>query len=262
VYEGNKAVIGDVFCADTLCEDAHRVEARLIEHLLELLQFSPGIDRIETQLLLHPHGAHARAFESTGFEVHPRLFMELDFELGDHRDLAAKAVPALPAELEIRAWKDADFAAAGRLIAAAYSHHLDSRINDQYQSVSGSLRFLHNIVRFPGCGIFDAEASRVLAYRDPRKNESELAGMLLCSRVGDGTGHVTQICVAPAYRRRGLGTLLLQTCTQLLVAAHYRALTLTVTEENTPAVELYRSLGFRVRHTFDAMVWKRAPRER
>jgi ribosomal protein S18 acetylase RimI-like enzyme len=262
VYESSKAVIGDVYCAPSLCEDALRVEARLIDHLLELLQFSPGIDRIETQLLLHPHGAHARAFESAGFEVHPRLFMELDFELEDHHELDHFAAKELPAELVMRPWQDADFAAAGRLIAAAYQGHLDSRINDQYQTVAGSLRFLHNIVRFPGCGIFDAEASCVLAYRDPRKNENEIAGMLLCSLVGDGTGHVTQICVAPAYRRRGLGTLLLQACTRLLVATKYKALTLTVTEENTPAVELYRSLGFRVRHTFDAMVWKRPARER
>ncbi len=262
VYESNKAVIGDVFCAPAMCGDAHRVEARLIEHLLELLQFSPGIDRIETQLLLHPHGAHAEAFEGVGFEIHPRLFMELDFDQQDHRELLARRpVQAHPAELEMRAWRDTDFAAAGRLIAAAYHGHLDSRINDQYQSVTGSLRFLHNIVRFPGCGIFDAEASRVLAHRD-RRSETELAGMVLCSRVGEGTAHVTQICVAPAYRRRGLGTALLQACTRQLVATGYTALTLTVTEENAPAVELYGSLGFRVRHSFDAMVWVRPARQR
>ena len=165
VYEGVKAVIGDVYCAPTLCEDAHHVEARLIEHLIELLQFSPGIDRIETQLLLHPHGAHAHVFSSAGFDVYPRLFMELDFASNGeafNRGLAT----TVPPELILRSWRDTDFPAAGRLITAAYQGHLDSRINDQYQTVTGSLRFLHNIVRFPGCGIFNAEASRVLAYRD------------------------------------------------------------------------------------------------
>lgn len=260
VYEGAKAVIGDVFCSPGLCEDAHRVEGRLIEHLLELLQFSPGIDRIETQLLLHPHGAHHHAFANAGFEIHPRLFMELDFTKAGFHPAAIKP-DTLPPELDLRPWKDSDFGAAGRLIAAAYHDHLDSRINDQYQTVSGSLRFLHNIVRFPGCGIFDAAASSVLVYRD-RRNENELAGMVLCSRVGDGTGHVTQICVAPAYRRHGFGALLLQACIQSLTATHYAALTLTVTEANTPAVELYNRLGFGVRHSFDAMVWKRPPRQR
>ena len=65
--------------------------------------------------------------------------------------------------LELRAWKDSDFTAAGHLIAHAYEGHLDAIINDQYRSVAGSLRFLHNIVRFPGCGLFDPAPSRVLA---------------------------------------------------------------------------------------------------
>ena len=257
VYEGAKAVIGDVYCAPTLCEDAHHVEARLIDHLIELLQFSPGIDRIETQLLLHPHGAHSHTFAVAGFEVYPRLFMELDFTY-DGSECSKGVATTVPPELVMRPWKDTDFAAAGRLITAAYQGHLDARINDQYQTVSGSLRFLHNIVRFPGCGIFNAEASRVLAYRD----RDELAGMVLCSRVGDGTGHVTQICVSPDYRRRHLGTVLLETCMSVLISMGWAALTLTVTEENDSAVELYRSLGFRTRHSFDAMVWRRPPRER
>ena len=52
--------------------------------------------------------------------------------------------------------------AAGELVHAAYKNHLDSQINDQYRSLHGSLRFLHNIVRFPGCGIFDVGGSLVL----------------------------------------------------------------------------------------------------
>jgi len=264
VYEGSKAVIGDVYCSPTLCEDAHRVEDRLIEHLLELLQFSPGIDRIETQLLLHPHGAHAKAFADAGFDVHPRLFMEFDFAVLENasENAGKPAKQPLPRGLEIRAWRDTDFAAAGRLISAAYSGHLDARINDQYQTVAGSARFLHNIIRFPGCGIFDPIASRVLAFSDSTKSDSEIAGMLLCSRVGEAIGHVTQICVDPAFRRRGLGGLLLKDCLRQLAAMKFDALTLTVTEDNTPAVELYRSLGFHTRHSFDAMVWKRPARER
>ena len=38
---------------------------------------------------------------------------------------------------------------------------MDSEINDQYRTLSGSLRFLNNIVRFPGCGTFDPEGSFV-----------------------------------------------------------------------------------------------------
>ena len=260
VYEQAKAVIGDVYGAPSLCADPHKVEARLIYHLIELLQNSPGIDRIETQLLLHPHGEHAAAFTDAQFEVYERLFMEM--ELDAEAEERLKPATALPANLELRAWRESDFPAAGRLISIAYQGHLDSRINDQYQTTAGSLRFLHNIVRFPGCGIFDAQSSRVLV--DPQNAQSgqeEIAGMLLCSRVGEDTAHVTQICVAPAYRRQGLGSVLMYESVRLLRQARFAALTLTVTAENDPAIELYRSLGFRTRHTFDAMVWNR-PRRR
>jgi ribosomal protein S18 acetylase RimI-like enzyme len=39
-----------------------------------------------------------------------------------------------------------------------------------------------------------------------------------------------------------------------LGGAGFAAITLTVTEANQQAVRLYQSLGFRVRHQFDAMV--------
>jgi ribosomal protein S18 acetylase RimI-like enzyme len=263
VYEQAKAVIGDVYGAPSLCADPHKVEARLIYHLLELLQNSPGIDRIETQLLLHTHGEHAAAFTDTGFEVYERLFMELELAALEN---APTSRTRIPEGMELRAWRDTDFPAAGRLISLAYQGHLDARINDQYQTTAGSMRFLQNIVRFPGCGIFDAESSRVLVKRPDTRfgvaSQDEIAAMLLCSRVGEDTAHVTQICVAPAYRRRGLGAMLMRESGRRLRQTGLAALTLTVTAENTSAIDLYRSLGFGTRHTFDAMVWNRPPRKR
>ncbi len=272
VYEHNKAVIGDVFGSDRGSaggsavdrkrvsggkaprdsDTATQIETRLLIHLLELLQNSPGVERIETQLLLHPHGQHAPLFEKAGFSIHERLFMELKLN-GTGSEPAEVSVPK---ELELRTWRDSDFAAAGRLISHSYREHLDSLINDQYRTVGGSLRFLHNIVRFPGCGFFDGDSSLVLAYRD----RDELAGVLLCSRVSDDTGHVTQICLSPALRHRGLGRLLMVRCFGRLREAGLDSVTLTVTKGNTEAVALYEERGFHVRHTFDAMVWERARR--
>lgn len=255
VYEGDKAVVGDVFAmpSTTNPDSATDVERSLLEHLIELLQGSPGIDRIESQLLLHPHGTHSPALLRNGFQVYERLFMELDLA-----ELSESSLSVRTDDLELRPWRDSDFTAAGRLICQAYEGHLDSLINDQYRSVSGSLRFLHNIVRFPGCGFFDPSASRVLVGR----NDEELAGLLLCSRVRDEVGHVTQICVAPRFRRRGLGAWLLADCARELKRHHFEALTLTVTRENAGAVALYQHRGFRTRHTFDAMVWDRRPEMR
>jgi ribosomal protein S18 acetylase RimI-like enzyme len=249
VYENEKALVGDVFAMPTSGNSVSpaEVERSLLEHMIELLQHSPGVERVESQLLLRPHGTHAEILRKTGFEIHERLFMEL--ELGSGEPFCGS--PQAMDELELRPWRDSDFAAAGHLIATAYEGHLDGVINDQYRSVSGSLRFLHNIVRFPGCGVFDPSASRVLAFR----GREEIAAMLLCSKVREEVGHVTQICVSRQYRRRGLGAWLLADCSRALRKAGFQALTLTVTQQNTDAVALYLRCGFVIRQTFDAMVW-------
>jgi ribosomal protein S18 acetylase RimI-like enzyme len=80
-------------------------------------------------------------------------------------------------------------------------------------------------------------------------------GLLLCSRVRDNVGHVTQICVSPRYRTMGLGRLLMQECAWNLSKRGFKLLTLTVTASNQNAVTLYEHLGFRPTHQFDAMVW-------
>jgi ribosomal protein S18 acetylase RimI-like enzyme len=257
VYEENKAVIGDAFAIPKRqgAHSANEIELRLLDHVIDLLINSPGIDRIESQLLLHPHGAHASVFERANFEIFPRLFMERDLTPSfagllneSEHSLASKP---LPDDLELRGWHDEDFTPAGRLIARCYEGHLDSQINDQYRSVAGSLRFLHNVVRFPGCGNFDPLSSKVIA----RRGSKELAGILLCSRVRSDVAHITQICVDGKLRGLGLGTLLLKACASELRKRRCASLTLTVTEGNSEAVSLYQTQRFYTKHVFDAMVW-------
>ena len=138
------------------------------------------------------------------------------------------------------------------MIVEAYDGHLDSLINDQYRTTAGALRFLHNIVRFPGCGLFDAAASRIVFSR----KRKEIVALLLCSRVREDVGHVTQLCVSHEFRERGLGSLLLAACAAELRGRGFHALTLTVTKDNADAVALYTKRAFETRHTFNAMVWE------
>src|SRR5438045_2056318 len=155
VYEGSKGVVGDMFSA---AHSAPDLSERLLNHVTETLQNSPGIHRIEAQLLLHDTGSTMAAFVRRGFRRFPRLFMSLplrpapEFRGGDVRGIT------------LRPWAEQDFQAGANVIMQAYAGHVDSEINDQYRSVAGSLRFLNNIVRFPGCGTFDPDSSIMAVY--------------------------------------------------------------------------------------------------
>jgi ribosomal protein S18 acetylase RimI-like enzyme len=247
VYEGSKGVIGDLFVADGgRLSDPREVESRLLVHVIETLQQSPGIHRVEAQLLLHETGIVAQSFLEQGFQRHSRLFMTLPVESAEK-----PAVPA-DAEVEIRRWTDNDYQPAAAAITTAYRGHVDAQINDQYRSLSGSLRFLNNIVRFPGCGTFDPESSFVAVH----KRTHCMAGLILCSRVRHDVGHVTQLCVLPEFRSHRIGESLLMAATASLGQRRFSLLSLTVTEANVRAVELYRRLGFETNRVFDAFVWE------
>jgi ribosomal protein S18 acetylase RimI-like enzyme len=247
VYEGSKGVIGDLFVANgTRLPDARHVEIRLLTHVIETLQQSPGIHRVEAQLLAHEANAVSRPFLETGFQRHPRLFMVLSIG-----DTAPEKIPQHP-EVEIRPWTDADYQPSAAVITAAYRGHVDAQINDQYHALSGSLRFLNNIVRFPGCGIFDGGSSFVALDRKTRS----LIGLILCSRVRHDVGHVTQVCVLPEYRSHRIGESLLAATAASLRKRNFAMLSLTVTEANARAVALYRRLHFDTKRVFDAFVWE------
>jgi ribosomal protein S18 acetylase RimI-like enzyme len=224
----------------------------LLHNLLQLLQHSPGIQRVESQLLLYDAGSIDEAFLAAGFAMFPRLFMEYDLSPSHSPAISSRERRrrALPPYIELVSWSSDHYQAAAELIHESYLGHIDARINDQYCSLHGSLRFLHNIVRFPGCGVFDPEASWVLR----NQRNGALIGMLLCSRVADDVAHITQLCVATAHRGQGLGLALLEHCIHHLTRSRFAAITLTVTEANHQAVKLYQDSGFFVRHRFDAMV--------
>src|SRR5205085_2035906 len=90
VYEGAKGVIGDLYVGNgnghhgatrsdtrTDARTELRTEERLLTHVIETLQQSPGIHRIEAQLLVHETGEVVQPFHNQGFRRHPRLFMVL-----------------------------------------------------------------------------------------------------------------------------------------------------------------------------------------
>jgi len=247
VYEQSKGVIGDLYVRNGgRTPDRREVETRLLTHVIETLQQSPGIHRVEAQLLAYDTGEVVQPFLQQGFSRHPRVFMTYD--IGRH----TQSSPALTPGFEIRPWSEREYQQAAAVITAAYRGHVDAEINDQYRTLTGSLRFLNNIVRFPGCGTFDPLASFLVFH----KGSETLVGLILCSQIRQDVGHITQVCVLPEHRSSGLGEALLAATTKNLRERRFRAISLTVTEANDRAIALYKRIGYESNRVFDAFVWE------
>jgi GNAT superfamily N-acetyltransferase len=251
VFEGAKAVIGDIYALGETESTTNPTCDTLLHHLLELLQATPGVDRVESQLLMFPSGALSVPFRERGFRSFPRLFMMC--ELNAQKTQSDPSPPSLPAgvSLTMQCWQPEFYESAAALIHRCYAGHMDASINDQYRTLQGAQRFLHNIIRFPGCGVFDPENSWVL--RHPRTLAIE--AVLLCSRVRADINHITQLCVSPTLRGHGLGQVLLEQCSSASRRRDIHTLTLTVTEANAAALHLYERNNFTTLHRFEAMVW-------
>jgi ribosomal protein S18 acetylase RimI-like enzyme len=245
IREEKKGLIGDLY----VCERERTAEREnaLIEATLEALWRSPGVRRVEAQLLLLESPLQRKVPFASRFKPYPRRFLEVPAR----QALALEA--SEPGGVAIAPWTEAQQDDSARLVASAYRGHIDSEINDQYRSPSGSRRFLSNIVQYPGCGTFFPQASfSAVASGGGR---SELCGISLASLVAPDTGHITQICVAPSQRGKGVGYALLRRSMLALAAQGCRTVGLTVTSKNTSAIRLYEQMGFSDRRDFAAYVW-------
>lgn len=113
--------------------------------------------------------------------------------------------------------------------------------------------------------MFVSELSRPQSVCLAATAGSELIGYLICARY-DQAWHLSNVAVAPAWRRKGLGTALIR---ELLdVVGEEGSFTLEVRPTNRSAIAMYRRLGFRsagLRRRYypdnneDAMIMWRTP---
>jgi ribosomal protein S18 acetylase RimI-like enzyme len=244
VVEDRKGLIGDLYILrEFACAE---YEDTLLSAVLESLVLAPGVNRIEAQLMMM-RGPFERTLPLSAYsKIHPRLFMLADIG----------SVPGLPEgraakAFHFRQWTEARQEESAALIAAAYRGHVDATINDQYSSVSGARRFIHNIVQYPGCGSFFPSAALTAERPD-----GGMAGVILGSLVAADTGHVTQVCVSPLHKGQGIGYELMRRSLTVFANSQCERVSLTVTSGNTAAIELYQHLGFRTTRHFAAYVWE------
>lgn len=243
VCEERKGLIGDLFLLREF--DTLENEDLLLSAVLHDLMAAPYLKRIEAQLMMMK-GPFERQMPLSAFaHVYPRILMLAD--LANLNELpqgqAANSVRLAP-------WEEGRHDEAALLIASAYQGHIDASINDQYRSYSGAKRFLSNIVQYPGCGSFFTPGS---IYAED--SSGKLCGMVLSSLVAGDVGHITQICVAPEWKGRGVGYELLRNSLVQLAGNGCDRTSLTVTASNGGAIGLYQRMGFRATRRFAAYVW-------
>jgi ribosomal protein S18 acetylase RimI-like enzyme len=244
VLEDAKGLMGDLY----VMRGSRTVEREnlLISAALNSIVAHPQVTRIESQLMMLDFASSRAVPGAAHLDIFDRNFMRIDLRR------AALPEGRLRRPASIDRWTDLHQEATAHLIATAYQGHVDSRINDQYRTVAGARRFLHNIVQYPGCGSFFRPAS--FAAFEPTRGA--LCGISLASLVSQDCGHITQICVSREVQGSGAGYALLRQSLTALRDMGCRAATLTVTAANEGAVELYERVGFHTVRRFSAYVWE------
>lgn len=244
VLEDNKGLIGDLYVRHEFRTPER--ENLLLEGALEAVMASAPITRIESQLMMLRFSAGRQIPRADCLRTFERNFMRVDLRQSPLTEGRVRR------PMYIEKWSDHYQDPAAQLIAAAYSGHIDSSINDQYRSAAGARRFLYNIVQYPGCGSFFRPAS-CAAFEAAT---GHLCGISLASLVAPECGHITQICVSPFVRGTGIGHALLRHSLTTLREIGCRSASLTVTAANEDAVKLYERVGFHTVRRFSAYVWE------
>jgi ribosomal protein S18 acetylase RimI-like enzyme len=245
VCEEGKGLIGDLYVMREY--RTAETEGALLNAVLGAMWHTPGVRRIESQIMLLGSPMERVVPYPKWFRAHQRQFLEIP--QASILALPARRLPQFRIGLWTEPWQEA----TARLIARSYQGHVDSSINDQYRSISGARRFLTNIVQYPGCGTFYGPAS----YAATDITGHELHGISLASLVASDIGHITQVCVDPADRLTGLGYELMRQSLAALAAHGCRIVSLTVTSANESALRLYQRMGFAHRRDFAAYIWER-----
>ena len=83
-----------------------------------------------------------------------------------------------------------------------------------------------------------------------RTGTRDIAGVLIASRIAQGTGHIGQISVRPSQQGIGIGRGLIEYTVSEFARLGFKYVSLAVTSANENALRLYESCGFQTVHEF------------
>ncbi len=214
----------------------------LVAGVWAALSESPALRMIGARLRGDPPGVRAALArrETVVFERH--------FMLRSLRGLEPPADPP-PDGYRLAVWADEHQAEVEALAVRSLEGSPDAVVlsDAQPDQMADSLRQIRAST-YPGCGPWNAAASRVLLAGD-----GSVAGYLAAADMGR-MGFIMDIAVHPAHQRRGLARRLIDHCLAAYQSQGFEAVGLAVTALN-PARHLYERMGFVTLDAGQTAVW-------
>jgi ribosomal protein S18 acetylase RimI-like enzyme len=236
-----KGMVGTVYVNPP---DAQGTADRILSRAIESLKDLRSLRRIEAQII--PLGGLdlTTIFSHHGFQCYLRHYLELDLTTGSW--------PGIDYPGTIVPWHARYLRSAAEVAFRSYQGGIDAVICEDYGTEVNCEGYLRSLAENPGCGIFLPDSSFV-----GLNPQGAPCGFILTSRLSRNSAMIPQISIHPDYQGKGLGSALVHLALHRLASAGFRAVRLTVTQQNRRAYEWYVRLGFKVRRNFDAYVWQR-----
>ncbi len=144
--------------------------------------------------------------------------------------------PTLASPYRWAGWNDAMLESHAEVLCRCFRDEIDSGVFPCLGEREGCTRLMREIRRKPG---FLPSSTWLVA--GPTGYCGTIQGVMDRGPIGA----IQNVGVVPEYRGRGLGQALLRQALEGFYQAGLRRAYLEVTAENAPAVQLYRSVGFR-----------------
>lgn len=177
-----------------------------------------------------------------GVNYYKRYRMEVDLRREWRR-------PDLPPGYRYVPWSTDKLLEHAEAKFQAFQAEIDAGVFPCLSDEDGCLRLMEEIASKPG---FLPEATWLVEYADA-PGPAEPVGTIQGIRITPRYGSIQNVGVTPWARNRGIGRALVIAALEGFRDAGLHRATLDVTAVNTPAVEMYSSLGFgRVRTSYRA----------
>jgi len=226
-----RCIIGGLYFQREL--RASRWPRLLLERQLAELSLSAPSQSIEGQITFPgPEQSVRQMLEEKGFTLMQRSFRRLT-------NLAVD-IPAAPHhDLLLRPLNYGDVDAMALLMTRCYRDHVDGRVSALYSTFRGCSFLLTQLILKDGCGAFQPWCSFTAHLGN------EMIGVIVVSRISDRSFFISQIFIHPRQQKKGFGRYLLAACIHRIARREPGAhLALTVTRDNTRAMDWYERTGF------------------